>query len=291
MLRLDTAERAIGMFERQHGLNVTIHDLVGNLSPFLRPDRFYHRSPLCLAAKARGSLGSCLEFEKNRVRQALATLPEGRVHLCPASLIEWVVPIFEAGKLAWVIYAGPRLPGKNLPSAVHDWPGRRSTPSRSTTSLAVPTVEEEEAQMILEHLRQLAARLQKWVHEAALQPVIGPGSSSGENEDVALTRQNAIRHFVEDGYSRPLRLPLLARKLGLSAGRTSHLVREVCGLSFRELVIQRRLKAAMELLRQSGLSVLEIALATGFEDVAHFHRLFRRRIGTTPHKYRLAGQA
>jgi transcriptional regulator GlxA family with amidase domain len=74
-------------------------------------------------------------------------------------------------------------------------------------------------------------------------------------------------------------------------GRTSHLVKEVCGLSFRELVIQRRLKAAMELLRQSSLSVLEVTLAAGFEDIAHFHRLFRRRIGTTPLKYRHGGQA
>jgi AraC-like DNA-binding protein len=291
MLRLDTAERAIAMFERQHGLIVTIHDLIGNLSPFLEPNRFSHRSPLCLAAKARGSLACCLEFEKNHVRRVLATLPEGRIHVCPVGLVEWVVPVFEVERLGWVIYAGPRLPGKTLPSSVRDWPGRRSRPPVATMARAVRSVEEDEAEMILEHLRQLAARLQKWAQDAALRPIVGRATLSTENENIELTRQNAIRHFVEDGYSRPIRLPMLARKLRLSEGRTSHLVREVCGSSFRELVIQRRLKAAMELLRQSSLSVLEITLATGFEDVAHFHRLFRRRIGTTPLKYRHFGQA
>jgi transcriptional regulator GlxA family with amidase domain len=62
-------------------------------------------------------------------------------------------------------------------------------------------------------------------------------------------------------------------------------------MSFRALLVRKRLQAAMELLRQSDLSVLQIALATGFQDLAHFHRLFRRRVGITPARYRSSGRA
>jgi AraC-like DNA-binding protein len=62
-------------------------------------------------------------------------------------------------------------------------------------------------------------------------------------------------------------------------------------LEFSGLLVQKRLRVAMELLRHSGMNVLEVALASGFEDVAHFHRLFRRRIGSTPGQYRITGQS
>jgi AraC-like DNA-binding protein len=289
MYRFDTPERAIEMFERLHGLNVTVHDLAGTISSFLKPDRSFHRSALCRAVKAQGHLNACLQFENHQLRQDLAALPEGRVHVCHAGLVEWAVPIFEQDRLAWVIYAGPRLPGKHLPSAFRARLTRWPKPPWTKRELLPKPVEEDDAQMILEHLRQLAARLQKWVRESGLDRPARRGDVLPT--DPRVTRQIAIHRFVEDNYQRTATLPELAKKLGLSESRTSHFVRESCGTSFRALLVRKRIQAATELLRQSDLSVLQIALATGFQDLAHFHRLFRRRVGITPARYRGSGRA
>lgn len=289
MHQLEIPEHAINTFERIHGLNVTVHDLSGSLTPFLHPNRFYHRSPLCLTIKALGHSNACWNFELKRLRQDLADLPEGRIHVCHAGLAEWVVPVFEKEKLAWIFFAGPRLPSARLASAVvMQRTFRTKSPWARNVELPRP-VKEEDAQLILEHLRQLAARLRKWKDELKSQPdteLFDPAFSNS----VAL-RETVIRRFIEENYGEPVTLAMLAKKLSLSESRASHVVQQSCGTSFRELLVQRRLRAATELLRHSGLSVLEVALACGFEDVTHFHRLFRRRIGTTPAQYRIAGHS
>ncbi|MDR1789786.1 MAG: helix-turn-helix domain-containing protein [Opitutaceae bacterium] len=282
--RLAAAEQAISAFERIHKVRVSIHDLEGNLAPFILPDRFHHRSPLCLAVKACGHEPACIAFEVHQLRPRLASMPEGRVHVCHAGLVEWVVPVFNAGKLAWVLFAGPRLPGGDLSP---DHPRARPTRWRKPPWRAAQSPEpagEAAAQDILEHLRQLAARLRLWV--ADFQHV-RPSKSPDAFASSSLTRrQTAVLRFIEENYTEDVTLADLARTLNLSESRGSHVVRQCCGATFRDLLIQRRLRAAMELLNDSGMSVLQVALVTGFSDVAHFHRLFHRRTGMTPAKYR-----
>lgn len=50
--------------------------------------------------------------------------------------------------------------------------------------------------------------------------------------------------------------------------------------------VEMRLCTAASLLRETSLPLIEVALASGFQDVSHFHRFFRRRFGYTPAQYR-----
>jgi len=290
-LRFGTAEHAITTFERIHRLTVTAHDLTGTLAPFIRPDRFHHRSPFCLAVKAQGRHETCVRFEIDSLRHELGRLPDGRIHVCHAGLVEWVVPIFHEGKLAWVLFAGPRLPSPALLSAAR-MPATPWPKSPWARNLGLPAaVGDDEAQLILEHLRQLAARLSEWAgrrQPVASQKRRAPDAFTGNS---LTRRQVAILRFIEEYHTGPASLAMLAKRLCLSESRTSHVVRQACKASFRDLLIDRRLRAAMELLRDSGMSVLQVAMACGFEDVAHFHRLFRRRIGLTPAQYRTSGRS
>lgn len=102
---MDLPEQAIRAFERQSGLQVVVHDLAGNLGVFILPERFKHRSPACLAVKARHSC-ACEDFEITRLRQEVKNQPEGRYHRCHAGFTEWVVPAFLQGRLAWILFAG-----------------------------------------------------------------------------------------------------------------------------------------------------------------------------------------
>jgi AraC-like DNA-binding protein len=54
-----------------------------------------------------------------------------------------------------------------------------------------------------------------------------------------------------------------------------------------DLLTEARLHTAKGLLRATDLSVLEVCLRSGFREVAHFHRMFRNRVGATPRRYRV----
>ncbi|KAJ8138628.1 hypothetical protein OY671_008159, partial [Metschnikowia pulcherrima] len=58
------------------------------------------------------------------------------------------------------------------------------------------------------------------------------------------------------------------------------------GVSWRQIVQDRRMNAAARSSRQSQRGVAEIASAVGYSESASFVRSFNRYFGTTPKRYR-----
>ena len=86
------------------------------------------------------------------------------------------------------------------------------------------------------------------------------------------------------------RFESLARELQLSpATLHRHLARE--GSSFRQIKDALRRDAAIRLLGESPLSVVDVATELGFADASAFHRAFRQWTGTSPGDYRRRAQA
>lgn len=78
-----------------------------------------------------------------------------------------------------------------------------------------------------------------------------------------------------------VRLSALAPRVGLSAGRLSHLFGEEVGLPLRPYILWLRLRRAAEHL-QRGASLTQAAHAAGFTDSAHLSHAFRRTFGLAP---------
>lgn len=278
-------EQALRAFERLTGLNATVHDLAGTLVPFLPPERFIHTHPLCTAVKVCHA-AACVDFGVHRMNREIADQPDGRVQVCFAGLVEFVVPVFMKKTLAWVLFAGPRTPGKRLHRAVRDTqPPPRPKPWPKSAKLPAP-VDDDEAQAILEQLRQLAARLRLWALDLEWSGAPVPSPKAYAFPDDFAQRRAAVRRFVHHRHAAPVKLADLAEFLKLSESRAAHAVKEVTGQTFVALLTEARLRSAAGLLRHTSLAVPDVALRSGFNDLSHFHRAFKKRFATTPHRYR-----
>jgi AraC-like DNA-binding protein len=94
----------------------------------------------------------------------------------------------------------------------------------------------------------------------------------------------AIRRLLAllpDALEGDVRVATLARDVGLSPGRLSHLFGAEVGTPLRPYVLWLRMHRVVEQLRQ-GASLTEAAHAAGFSDSAHLSHVFRKMFGLAP---------
>ena len=77
-----------------------------------------------------------------------------------------------------------------------------------------------------------------------------------------------------------------ADRLNLSAGYFGELVKTSTGTTAKDMIADRLVNAARELLNDLTLSVAQVGDMLGFEYPQHFVRFFKRRTGRTPKEYR-----
>jgi AraC family transcriptional regulator len=88
--------------------------------------------------------------------------------------------------------------------------------------------------------------------------------------------------YIEDHLSEDLSLSRIASTTGISPSHFKTLFRESAGVPIHQYVMQRRIERAKDLLMQGKLSIMEIALATGFSHQSHMARHMRRSVGLSP---------
>ncbi len=85
---------------------------------------------------------------------------------------------------------------------------------------------------------------------------------------------------------KKLSIEALARECNYSVGYFSHLFRSVTGVSPHAYMCRLRMEYAKDLLENTDLSVLSIALSVGCEDQNYFSRFFKEQTGYAPTEYR-----
>ncbi|MDD9267347.1 AraC family transcriptional regulator [Paenibacillus sp. GCM10023248] len=94
--------------------------------------------------------------------------------------------------------------------------------------------------------------------------------------------------FLLEHYQEALDTDMLVGKSGL--GRTSFFAQfgALTGQTPHEFVNRLRLQHAMDLLRTSRLSMIEVAESSGFQSLSTFNKQFKQHIGVAPREYRRA---
>ena len=106
-----------------------------------------------------------------------------------------------------------------------------------------------------------------------------------EAEECKDERLIEILNYIQTNYL-DVTLEDLSEKFYLSKPYLSKYIKEKSGVTFGETVKHVRMKKARALLKSTNMTVENIALSVGYQNVEHFNRLFKKAYKMTPVQYR-----
>jgi AraC-like DNA-binding protein len=95
-----------------------------------------------------------------------------------------------------------------------------------------------------------------------------------------------LGHFLRANFDKHVSLTDAAEAVSLTPTYLAHLVKKETGKTFLELLTERRLDRAKELMLHSSLPIARIAEMAGFSDFAYFTRRFKQLTGVNPSRFR-----
>lgn len=106
---------------------------------------------------------------------------------------------------------------------------------------------------------------------------------AGALDDVRLLR---VLDFLQDNFHRNITLSELANLVGFTPRYFCAAFKETTGQSPHQFQIEQRIERAKIMLRDSKLSIADVAYAVGFCSQSHLYGFFTRATGVTPMRYR-----
>ncbi|RKN86431.1 AraC family transcriptional regulator [Paenibacillus ginsengarvi] len=128
--------------------------------------------------------------------------------------------------------------------------------------------------LVLDLLLFVGRRMEKY--EAAVSPF----------ESHLHRKISEIAAYINANYMYPLTLAHLSETFYWSPYYISRVFKEMTGFSFVQYLTYARIGEAKRLLRETDKLVLSIAAQVGFENLAHFNRVFKQTVHLSPSQYR-----
>ncbi|WP_322865864.1 GlxA family transcriptional regulator [Aquicoccus sp. G2-2] len=95
-----------------------------------------------------------------------------------------------------------------------------------------------------------------------------------------------VIQMMEGNIEEPVSPSILARDVGMSTRQLERLFRRYLNRSPKRYYMELRLQKARNLLMQTDMSVINVALACGFASPSHFSKCYRAHYETTPYRER-----
>jgi len=94
------------------------------------------------------------------------------------------------------------------------------------------------------------------------------------------------KQYVKDNAGKDVTLQEVADHVYLNPVYLSRLFKMETGKSFSDYVTEIRMRQAARLLQQTNMKIYEICERSGYRDVRHFYKLFKKYKGCSPSEYR-----
>ncbi len=90
--------------------------------------------------------------------------------------------------------------------------------------------------------------------------------------------------FMDKNFTEKITIRQLAASVNVSIHHFCRLFKKITGMTAVEYLTQLRLNHAEGLLKEGGMNITEVALASGFDDANYFSRMFKKNKGVSPSK-------
>ncbi|MEM8870039.1 MAG: GlxA family transcriptional regulator, partial [Pseudomonadota bacterium] len=118
--------------------------------------------------------------------------------------------------------------------------------------------------------------------------------SERDEQRLSIPTRIGVRHpklatviqMMEENIEDPISPSVLAQDVGMSTRQLERLFRRYLNCSPKRYYMELRLARARNLLMQTDMSVINVALACGFASPSHFSKCYRSQFGTTPYRER-----
>lgn len=121
--------------------------------------------------------------------------------------------------------------------------------------------------------------LENWIREIAR-------ALEGADAPAAPRELIDVKTYIDRHYTTPLRLQDLADLAGLSVPHLCSQFKRYFGFPIMAYVAHLRQRQAAALLRDTNLSVSQVAQAVGYRDIFHFSKIIKQRFGVSPSQLR-----
>ena len=244
----------VDSLEKRIGLCVTFNDMHGFFcdkegKSYIHPDNAFHNLDFCQSADRK----KCHSHENKKGNALAAEKDAPYLTNCWQGPLQIAVPLKWHGHNVGVIYLGPFK-------------------TDSAENLDLPFYD-----------------LADFYDDALLLEAVGMGivektvSSKihGKGE-----RWEKVFRLYTSRLGEKIGIRDVAEELNLSPSRASHLVKELFGMSFEQVLLEHRLRRTAALLESTDLTHAEIAELVGFCDIYHMSKMFKRKFKIPPGQFR-----
>jgi AraC family transcriptional regulator len=129
------------------------------------------------------------------------------------------------------------------------------------------------AQMMAVHLARR--------HSTQSRPLRAP-----QPQEISGWRMRRVIEYIEEHLDGNLSLEKMAAEVEISPVYLARAFKAATGQSPHRYVLTRRIERGKELLRNTDMSVVDVALSSGFSSQSHLSYWFQRFVGVSPAAYR-----
>jgi AraC-like DNA-binding protein/ligand-binding sensor protein len=309
-------ENFIRDIERLTGMKFGIYDLnyySANSPVFsLSFRRFSHTSPICeLMKSCSKGRSKCIAVEDSKTNNACKH-PHGHVHTCYAGVTDFVIPITVRQAHTGAAFIGQvvTLPEEKLEELAKKLEATYGRPAseikKAYRQMAVKTQAE------IKQTHNLMAFIKSYIEQYELMQAlsreyaIGPETGSPtaaeavKKEEIPMRVLRDMKGDLDGESSEPIRQALslienkyytnikhteIAKVVGMSASHFSRKFRQLTGKTFRRVLLETKMNAALFLIRRYHVTISEAAYLVGYSDEISFRKAFRKLLGHSPREF------
>jgi AraC-like DNA-binding protein len=96
----------------------------------------------------------------------------------------------------------------------------------------------------------------------------------------------AIHEYLMNNYREEVNLKILASLVNMAEGSLCRFFKMNMGITIFEYLNQIKTEFACKLLMDPDLNIMEVCFDSGFNNISHFNKQFKRNTGVPPSEYR-----